>query len=188
MYLTAENGPVTYVSVFGEIACCYNKKAENPTYRVMQQQLDLQHVPSDFYLTASERKEAEALGIHPDTVILEKIKTRQKYISINLNISAHYRDTHGTVRLHNMVGLVHSPICSDDTWWDERTQLYRLKGGLNWDHLDKDKANNSVYNLNGTTATRNKVMVDWTLEQKRQFFRDAEKLPREYRDKLLTKQ
>ncbi|HQU81343.1 MAG TPA: hypothetical protein PLU47_17975 [Azonexus sp.] len=190
-YLMPEGGAKVFVSVFGEVACCYNPHSDDvPKFRVMAQQWELQHMPDDFSLTIKERREAEAKGIHPDTAILNKIRQRQKYLIVNINTNTCYKQTHGSQRLHNMVGLVHSPICYEDTEWDANAQMYRLKGSFALDHLDTDKSNNSVYNLNWTTDKRNQRMtgVDWPIEQKMQFFRDAEKLSRENRDKLLIKQ
>jgi len=187
-YLMPEGGAEVFVSVFGEVACCYNKHGdEEPKFRVLAQQWELQHMPDDFSLTIKERKEAEVKGIHPDTAILNKVKSRQKYLIININTNTCYKQTHGSQRLHSMVGLVHSPICLEDTEWDAISQMYRLKGSFALDHLDKDKTNNSVYNLNWTTDKRNQRMtgVDWPVEQKWQFFKDAEKLDKASRDKLL---
>lgn len=190
-YLMPEGGAEVLVSVFGEVVTCFkNNSDDEPKFRVMAQQWELQHMPDDFNLTAEERREAEAKGVHPDTVILNKIRRRQKYLIININTNAGYKQTHGSQRLHSMVGLVHSPICCEDTEWDSNIQMYRLKGTFALDHLDTDKSNNSVYNLNWTTDKRNQRMtgIDWPFEQKMQFFKDAEKLSREDRDKMLTKQ
>lgn len=189
-YLMPESGAEVTVSVFGEVVCCYDRDVEFPNFRIMAQQWELQHMPDDFSLTIKERRDAEAKAIHPDTAILNKIRQRQKYLIVNINTNTSYKQTHGSQRLHSMVGLVHSPICLEDTWWDDKLQMYRLKGNFALDHLDTDKANNSIYNLNWTTDKRNQRMtgVDWPFEQKRQFFKDSEKLDKEFRDKLLIKQ
>lgn len=167
-YLMPENGPEVYVSVFGEVACCFNRNVENKRFRILEQQWNKQYDPDD-----SD----------------EKAKDRQKYLYVYFNNSPYYNITHTGQMLHSMVGLVHSPIYLEDTEWDDRTQMYRLRGRFNLDHLDTDKSNNSVFNLNWTTHWRNQQMtgVDWPIEQKRQFFRDAEKLPKEDRDKLLMR-
>jgi len=168
-YIMPEGGAEVFVSVFGEVACCFDRNVETPIYSVLEQQWNRQWMPDD----PEEWK-------------------RQKYLYVYFNNSPYYNVTHGGLMLHSMVGLVHSPICLEDVEWDEGLQRHKLKlkGKFNLDHLDKDKSNNSVYNLNWTTNWRNKRMtgVDWSIEQKRQFFTDAEKLSKEYRDKLLIKQ
>jgi len=166
-YLMPEGGAEVFVSVFGEIACCFNKDVEIPKYSVLEQQWNKQWMPDDH----------------------EEWK-RQKYLYVYFNNSPYYNVTHGGLMLHSMVGLVHSPIYLEDVVWDERLQRHKLTGRFNLDHLDQDKYNNSVYNLNWTTNTRNQQMtgVDWSVEQKRQFFADREKLSRENRDKMLIKQ
>ena len=88
--------------------------------------------------------------------------------------------------LHALVGLVHSPIYLDDVYWSQKEQRYKFKDSKNLDHLDKDKSNNSVHNLHWTTSHQNQVMVDWSIEQKRQFFDDARGfLQKEDRDSVL---
>ena len=164
-YLMPEGGAEVFVSVFGEVACCFDRNVETPKYSLLEQQWNRQWMPDD-----------------------QEEWKRQKYLYVYFNNSPYYHITHGGLMLHSMVGLVHSPICDKDTEWDADAQMYRLKGGFALDHLDKDKSNNSVHNLNWTTSSRNTVMTDWSVEQKMQFFRDAEKLSRENRDKLLIKQ
>ena len=164
-YLMPEGGAEVYVSVFGEVACCFDKEVETPRYSVLEQQWNRQWMPDD----------------------KEEWK-RQKYLYVYFNNSFYYNITHGGLMLHSMVGLVHSPICAGDVKWNQALQRYELKGKFNLDHLDKDKSNNSVYNLNWTTSTQNQVMVDWSIEEKRALFADAEKLDKENRDKLLLRQ
>lgn len=187
-YLMPEGGAEVFVSVYGEVACCYNKHSDEiPSFRVLAQQWNLQHIPEDYILSPTELREAKGNGVERDTAILNKVKSRQKYLYVNINTNACYKQTHSSVALHSMVGLVHSPILLEDTEWDARSQMYRLKGSFALDHLDKDKTNNSVFNLNWTTGTRNQLMtgVSWSIEQKRQFFKDAAKLDKVARDKLL---
>lgn len=164
-YLMPEGGAEVYVSVFGEVACCFDRNVETPKYSLLEQQWNRQWMPDD----------------------KEEWK-RQKYLYVYFNNSHYYNITHGGLMLHSMVGLVHSPITQDATWYDWKEGRYKLKPKVNLDHLDKDKSNNSVYNLNWTTSTQNQVMVDWSIEEKRALFADAEKLDKENRDKLLLRQ
>lgn len=164
-YLMPEGGAEVFVSVFGEVACCFDSNVETPKYSLLEQQWNRQWIPDD-----------------------KEEWRRQKYLYVYFNNSHYYNITHGGLMLHSMVGLVHSPITQDAAWYDWKEGRYKLKPKVNLDHLDKDKSNNSVYNLNWTTSSRNTVMTDWSVEQKMQFFRDAEKLSRENRDKLLIKQ
>jgi hypothetical protein len=165
-YLTGIKGMNCLVSIFGEVACCFNTNAENSEYRVMQQQWEYQMVPSDFDLTEKELELCVEDDIHTDTAILEKLRSCQKYLSINFNVNPHYAVTHGSQRLHAIVGLVHSPITHDAVFWDSKSQRYRLKPKASLDHLDKDKANNSVFNLSWISGGKNQVMTDWTIEHK----------------------
>ena len=168
-YLTGRNGPDVLVSVFGEVAVCFDPAAEYSRYRVLEQQWNKQYFPSD--------SDAEARG-------------RQKYLYVYFNNSPYYNVTHTGLMLHSMVGIVHSPVTLEAVYWCPTEDRYKLKPKINLDHLDRDKANNSVFNLNWVTGDQNTRMtgVDWPEEQKRQFFRDAEKIPREDRDKILIKQ
>ena len=177
-YPLAEKQRRVFISRFGEVAYCHDIDVENEsTIRILQQQIEYQGVPSDRYLTDEEKETANALGIHEDTAILEKIRKRQNYLIVNLNISPHFWITHGSVRLHSLVGLIHCPISLEDTYFDQRSQIYKLKkGGVDLDHMDKDKLNNSVFNLHWTGSEQNQVMVDWSVEEKRSFFQDAEML------------
>jgi len=164
-YLTDRNCPEVLVSRYGEVACCYNREAEKPSYKILEQQWNKQWIPND----TEEQK-------------------RQKYLYVYLNNSPYYNITHSGLMLHSMVGLVHSPIALSDTYWDGKENRYRLKPNINLDHLDTDKANNSVFNLNWTTGYINQIMINWSIEQKRKFFEDAEVLNKQDRDILLINQ
>ena len=180
-----KNGSDVLVSRYGEVAIWSSNK-EGEGYRVLQQQWESQITADDFELTRREAEKAQRLGVSVEAAILEKLRQRQKYLAINLNTNSAYHLTHGQVWLHALVGLVHSPIYLDDVYWSQREQRYRFTCSQNLDHLDKDKSNNSVHNLHWTTSNQNKMMVDWSIEQKRQFFDDArEILQKEDRDSVL---
>lgn len=168
-YLNGSDRSDVLVSFFGEVAVCFNPSAEYPRYRVLEQQWNKQHLPSD--------SDAEA-------------RRRQKYLYVYFNNSPYYTVTHSGLLLHSMVGIVHSPVTLEAVFWCPAEGRYKFKPKINLDHLDTDKANNSAFNLHWITGDQNKRMtgVDWSVEDKMQFFRDIEKITKEDRDRLLIKQ
>lgn len=161
------------ISVYGEVAGCFDLNAEERHYKILLTQWDYQFVPSWFEPTKEEKELAAELECSTDSLVLERLKQTQKYLKVNFNNNEIYTVTHGDLRLHSLVGITHSDVPLDATWWDEKNQIYRLKPRSVVDHLDKNKSNNSKFNLYWSTGEQNTVMIDWTIQQKRQFYRDA---------------
>lgn len=187
-YLTGGNSDSEIlISVYGEVAGCFNLNAEERHYKSLMTQWDYQFVPSGFEPTKEERELAAELECSVSDVVLERVKQTQKYLMVNFNNNEIYAVTHGAQRLHSLVGITHSDIPLKATWWDEKNQIYRFKTGPVVDHLDKNKSNNSKFNLYWSTGEQNTVMIDWTIEQKRQFYRDAIYLDSGDREQLVRR-
>lgn len=187
-YLTGGNSDSEIlISVYGEVAGCFDMNAEERDYKILLTQWDYQFVPSGFSPTAEERELSAELECSIDSLVLERIKQTQKYLMVNFNNNDQYLRTHGALWLHVLVGITHSDIPLEATWWDEKNQIYRFKKGPQVDHLDKNKSNNSKFNLYWSTGDQNLVMTTWPIEQKRVFYRDAFYLDSGDREQLLRR-
>ena len=175
------------VSTYGEVAVSFDLEAEERKYRVLMTQWNYQFIPSGFEPTPAEVEDAKKLDCSVSDLVLDRIRGTQKYLMVNFNNNEHYLHTHGTQFLHTLVGITHSDIPLETTWWDEKNQIYRFKKSPQVDHLDKSKANNSKYNLFWATGEKNLQMVDWPIEQKRAFYRDATYINSCDRDQLMRK-
>lgn len=175
------------VSAYGEVAVSFDLEAEKRKYRVLLTQWNYQFIPSELEPTPAEIEEAKEIGCSVSEFVLDRIRRTQKYLMVNFNNNEHYLQTHSTQFLHTLVGITHSDIPLEATYWDQKNQIYRFKKSPQVDHLDKNKANNSKFNLFWMTEEKNLVMVDWSVEQKQAFYRDAVYLDSCDRERLVRK-
>lgn len=187
-YVMGESASIeVLVSAYGEVAVSFDLEAEERKYRVLMTQWNYQFIPSEFEPKPAELAEAKEIGCSVSDLVLARLKRTQRYLMVNFNNNEHYLQTHSTQYLHTLVGLTHSDIPLEATYWDEKNQIYRFKKSPQVDHLDKNKANNSKFNLFWATSEKNQVMVTWPLEQKRVFYRDITYLDSCDREQLVRK-
>ncbi len=91
--------------------------------------------------------------------------TAQKYLEVWFADNPHYPRDSNPHLLHRLVGRTH-PNYTEDAVYVDGDGFWRLKSGVQIDHLDKNKGNNCADNLFWVSKEKNKQMVSWETEIK----------------------
>ncbi|HEY9826500.1 MAG TPA: HNH endonuclease [Stenomitos sp.] len=106
----------------------------------------------------------------------------QKYLQVWFADNPCYPTASAAHNLHKLVADLHCDYTTDIAYENSDGELV-LRPGLHGDHLDKDKTNNSIFNLYLVTSEQNERMRYYSVEEKRMFYESRVKI-----DKDLIKQ
>lgn len=98
-------------------------------------------------------------------------KESQKYLDVWFSANPSYPKESSAHSIHRLVGLVHVPY-TQDCFYRDGNGLLQCRPGLQIDHQDGDKSNNSFFNLHWVTADQNQRMRSWTKERKQMYFNE----------------
>ncbi|NTV72369.1 MAG: HNH endonuclease [Azonexaceae bacterium] len=105
----------------------------------------------------------------------------QKYLNVWLATNPAYPTDSSAHGLHRLVGSLHSNITTDLVYTDVYGRNV-LRPRLQVDHLDKDKSNNSVFNLFLVTAEQNQRMRSFSVDEKRAYYASRVGVDKAYLD------
>jgi hypothetical protein len=91
----------------------------------------------------------------------------QKYLQVWFADNPNYASDSSAHDLHRLVGRLHCPYTEDCVYL--AGDGYRLKSGLQLDHTDTDKLNNSSSNLRWISKELNQRLRSYKLEDKKRY-------------------